>query len=195
MSELGMLKTERKSGEEPFLSKGSPLPEKLQDFWQWSSSELVGNALRGLIAEYIVTMATGDPATVRQEWDAFDVKTPEGIRVEVKSSAYIQSWEQKKHSSIKFGIRPTLAWDSDKHTRHLEKHRQSDVYVFCLLQHKDQETINPLNLDQWQFYVVATSRIDDRLGAQKSLSLGKLLDLDPIKVDYWGLSDAVRRSL
>jgi hypothetical protein len=30
------------------------------------------------------------------------------------------------------------------------------LYVFCLLAHKDKSTLDPLNMDQWQFFVLAT---------------------------------------
>ena len=35
-----------------------------------------------------------------------------------------------------------------------EKLRRADIYIFCLLGHKDQTTINPMNLNQWVFYVL-----------------------------------------
>lgn len=60
----------RRSGGEGFHATGRPLGFDLLSFWQWSCSDLVGNALRGLVAEYLVARAVkGDggmyPATVR----------------------------------------------------------------------------------------------------------------------------------
>jgi len=37
--------------------------------------------------------ALGVVATPRVEWDAVDLRTDSGIGVEVKSSAYLRSWE------------------------------------------------------------------------------------------------------
>ena len=107
-----------------------------------------------------------------------NTKSFEGIKVEVKSSAYLQSWSQKKLSTIQFGVRPTQVWDSKTNTYSSEFARQSDVYVFCVLQHKDQETIDPLNMDQWNFYVLATNKLNEAVGRQKTITLGSLRELD-----------------
>lgn len=68
------------------------------DFWRWTFSDLRTNIVRGVLAEYPVALAVGDPSPLRQAWDDFDVTTPSGIRVEVKSSAYLQSWRQRRLS-------------------------------------------------------------------------------------------------
>ncbi|MBF0290467.1 MAG: hypothetical protein HQM14_21870 [SAR324 cluster bacterium] len=151
MKQLNALDRIRMSGDEPLKVKNSPLSLQLLDFWQWSSSNLIGNALRGILAEFVVASAVGCNNGIRIEWDAYDIESPEGIKIEVKSGAYIQSWEQKKFSPIKFGIQPTHGWDSKSNIRSVQKLRLSDIYVFCVLAHKEQETINPLNLDQWEF--------------------------------------------
>lgn len=194
MKELAELEVKRKTGEEPFVSNGQKLPIDLSSFWQWSSSDLVGNALRGLVAEYIVTSAVGDNSGIRQEWDAYDVITPKGIKVEVKSAAYIQSWAQSKYSSIQFSIRPTYGWEASTNAFSTEKVRQSDVYVFCLLKHKEQESINPLDLDQWQFFVIATKQLNETVGTQKTISLSRLKELNPIEVSFGGISEAVNQA-
>jgi hypothetical protein len=82
------IKINRKSGDESFEIDGQTLPFNLLEFWQWSSSDLVGNALRGVLAEYIVASALGCDAGTRTEWDAHDLVTKDGIKVEVKSAAY-----------------------------------------------------------------------------------------------------------
>ena len=146
----------KKSGLEVFRVDGRPLPENLLSFWQWSSSDLVGNALRGVLAEYIVATAVGCNRGLRTEWDAFDMVTPDGIKIEVKSAAYIQSWTQAKLSAIQFGIRPTQSLEAGTNQYSKKIERQSDVYVFCVLTQQDQDAIDPLNLDQWDFYVIST---------------------------------------
>src|ERR687892_610483 len=92
----------RMTGNEPFHIDGDALHLNVLSFWQWSSSDLVGNALRGKLAEFIVASAVDSVEGVRREWDAVDIRTSDGVRVEVKSSAYLQSWSQKKHSVIQF---------------------------------------------------------------------------------------------
>ena len=51
--------------------------------------------MRGVVAEYLVAQALGVAGGVREEWAPYDVDAPGGIRVEVKSAAYIQSWNQR----------------------------------------------------------------------------------------------------
>ncbi|WP_049721256.1 hypothetical protein [Gilvimarinus polysaccharolyticus] len=192
MDNLSAIETTRKNGDEPFEFNGTSLPMDLLSFWQWSSSDIVGNAMRGILAEYIVASSVGMNSGIRTEWDAFDIETPEGIKVEVKSGAYVQSWEQKKHSTIQFSIRPTQGWDSESNERNIEVRRQADVYVFCLLKHKDQTSINPLNLDQWVFYVLPTGTLNQSVGAQKSITLNSLESLNPSKVKYGELHASIK---
>lgn len=91
MDKLSAIEVTRKSGDEPFEFNGSSLPMSLLSFWQWSASDIVGNAMRGILAEYIVASSVGMSSGTRTEWDAFDIETSEGIKVEVKSGAYVQS--------------------------------------------------------------------------------------------------------
>ena len=46
------------------------------------------NAERGALAEYLVACALGGGEGVRVNWDKYDLLSPEGIAVEVKSSGY-----------------------------------------------------------------------------------------------------------
>src|SRR5579864_2751938 len=98
---LGRLRAPRLTGGERFRLAGKALDLNLLGFWQWSVSDLVSNATRGRLAEYIVARALGLPDHgVRDEWAAYDLITAEGIRIEVKSASYLQSWYQKKHSTV-----------------------------------------------------------------------------------------------
>jgi hypothetical protein len=194
MDKLSEIKVNRKTGDEPFIEHGNSSNANLLSFWQWSASDLVGNAMRGILAEYIVAMSMEADGGTRTEWDAYDIETPEGIKVEVKSGAYIQSWAQGKHSSIQFSIRPTQGWDSKSNTYSKEIMRQADVYVFCLLKHKDQQTINPLNLDQWEFYVLPTNVLNEFVRLQKTITLGKLENLKPIVAGYGDLCASIKQA-
>src|SRR5688500_15401261 len=90
------------TGAEPFHADGRSLGFDVLGFWRWSSSDLAGNAMRGVLAEYLVAQALGLPTDVRMEWDACDLRMSDGTRVEVKSAAYLQSWSQRTHSAISF---------------------------------------------------------------------------------------------
>jgi hypothetical protein len=58
------------------------------------------------------------------------------------------------------------------------------VFVFCVLAHKDKATVDPLNLDQWDFYVLSTNRLNAEVGEQKSITLGSLLQRNPTKASF-----------
>ena len=162
-------------------------------FWQWSSSELLGNTLRGILAEFIVASTIDILDKPREEWDAYDLKTKNGLKIEIKSSSYLQSWEQTELSKIIFGIQPTSNWDYSTNKRSEVKIRQSDVYIFCVLSHKDKNTVNPLNLNQWDFYILETKVLNEKVKTQKSITLSSLLKLNPIKIKYDGLKREIEQ--
>jgi hypothetical protein len=114
---------------------------------------------------------------------------PEGIKVEVKSAAYLQSWHQNRLSNIIFSTKKTSAWDPDTNIYSKDKQRQADVYVFALLSHQDKATINPLDINQWEFYVLPTNILKKR--NQHSIPLPSLKRLTP-SIKYPELCNAVR---
>lgn len=118
---------------------------------------------------------------------------PSISKIEVKSTAYVQSWSQKKLSSIQFSIQPTQGWDATSNTYSSERVRQSDIYVFCVLSHKNKKTIDPLNLDQWEFYVIDTDRLNRSVGSQKRIMLSRLIKLGLRKVTYKDIAATVKR--
>ncbi len=180
------------SGNEKLHFSGEEHDVSVYDFWRWSSSDLLSNTARGVFAEFIVAQAMNIPLDKgRVEWDPFDLLSPENIKIEVKSSAYIQSWHQEKHTVITFLVPKTRAWNPDKSFYEPESRRQADVYVFALLKHVEQETIDPLNIDQWHFYVLATSKLDQRERSQHSISLNTLKTLSGGEVTYGGLREKV----
>lgn len=182
-----------KTGDEQFSIDGKPIGFRLKDFWQWSVSDLISNATRGRLAEFIVANALRiDLKEVRDEWRAYDLLTPEGIKVEVKSAAYVQSWNQKKPSVITFDTKASRYWDSETNIQSKESKRQADVYVFCLLKHADKSTINPLALEQWKFYVLSRRDLEGYKRSKVSITLSSLQKLTP-SIIYDSLKDAVFR--
>jgi len=172
---LEKINTEQKNGNEIFTFNGNNTKYKLIDFWKWNVSDLLSNATRGTLAEFIVAMAMEiDLSDVREEWDAYDLETNNGIKIEVKASAYLQTWFQKGYSKIIFSIKPAYSWNSETNELSKIKSRPSDVYVFCLLNHKDKNTVNPLILEQWIFYVVSTNKINNICGNKNSIQLRAL---------------------
>jgi hypothetical protein len=192
--ELGLLFAPRRIGQEVFHDDDRPLGFNLLDFWGWDVSDLVSNATRGILAEYIVARAIGiSTSGVRNEWAAYDLITNGGVKVEVKSCAYLQAWFQARVSKITFSTRLSRAWDPATNVLSPESKRQADVYVFALLAHRDKPTLDPMNVAQWRFYVLPTWRLNDRKGSQHSITL-KSLETMCSAVPFDGLRVAVEQA-
>ena len=146
---------------------------------------------RGRLAEYIIATTIGAADGVRDEWAAYDLLDPHGISIEVKSAAYIQTWHQDRLSTISFNCAPSRAWDPETNRQSNVKRRQAEVYVFALLAHQHQATLDPLDVAEWEFYVVPTVTLDRRERSQHSITLKSLRALHGPSVDYAGLRDAV----
>jgi hypothetical protein len=189
---LGMLEVVRRSGTEKFRTGADELDFDLLSFWQWSCSDLLSNATRGVVAEFLVARALGIAADgVRHEWAAYDLETKEGVTVEVKSAAYLQRWRQDQLSRISFVVPKTRAWDPRTNRLSEEIARQAQVYVFALLAHQDKATVDPLDLRQWIFYVLPTAVLNNRTRSQHSITLRTLHEVSSGPVAYGDLREAV----
>ena len=176
----GVISIKKLKGAETFKkAEGSPLvAADILDYWSWAYSDIVGNTNRGALAEFIVARAIGSEPAVRNDWAAYDLETPSGIKVEVKSSAYLQSWHQTAVSAPSFSIRKAKEWSPETNEFGEERLRHSDLYVFCLLAYKgDKRLLDPLDLSQWEFYVVKTSEIDRMFGERTSISINQVKSL------------------
>ena len=111
MSDCGQrLKVKSKTGEECFFSsEGLPGPPLL-NFWQWAFSDISTNSMRGIVAEFIVASALGVSRNFRNPWLEYDLTTRSGLKIEVKSAAYLQSWPQSKESPITFSVAKSRKW-------------------------------------------------------------------------------------
>lgn len=191
MEPLERVIPKKQNGLEVFCNGSKPLAFNLLNFWQWSFSNIVDNTTRGILAEFLVAQAIGCVQELREEWAAYDLISPEGVTIEVKSAAYLQSWQQKIPSKIVFNCPKTHAWDAD--TNHLseETQRQAQIYVFAVLAHQNKATINPLDVSQWEFYVVPTVMLDQRTRSQRSITLPSLQKLVGNPIRFNALREAV----
>ena len=191
-------KPEPRNAQQPFCDSGMKQDFSLVDFWTWSASDLLNNVTRGHLAEFIVAKALGVADAVRIVWSAYDLLMPMGrgkhLKVEVKSAAYLQGWEQDKFSLIQFDVRKTKALDQNTSRYTGAAKRQSEVYVFALLKHKDRQTIEPLDLSQWDFYVLPTAALDKEIGDGHSISL-KALEKMTAAVSYSKLRATVLKTV
>ena len=186
----------RKTGAEAFRAGEQSLGFDLQDFWRWSTSDILSNATRGVLAEYLVARALGIAVEegVRDEWAAYDLTTPEGVKIEVKSAAYLQSWYQERLSRISFLVAKTRTWDPATNLLDSMPARKADVYVLALLHHQDKATVNPMDVEQWCFYVLPTSLIDARTRSQHSITLPTLEQLGVVPTAWHELRTTVAKA-
>lgn len=183
-----------KEGAEPIRDERGEERGTLLGFWRWAYSQTLDNTLRGVLAEYLVGLALGVvEGRPRIEWDAFDLTTDNGTRVEVKSTAFLQSWAQESPSALTFGIPETSDWDGATGSWGMGARRQSDVYVFCVFTTRDSDVADPLDTRQWDFYVASTHRLNEKLGSQKKIRLSELIRrVQPTKAVFSELADVVR---
>ena len=182
------------TGNEEFTLHGTNTGILIKDFWSWAYSDLIVNTQRGVMAEFLVYSSLSNVplnTQVRENWLPFDVTSPSGRRIEVKSAAYIQAWTPENiFAQIRFDIGKKLAWDNETSTYASEPKRNCDLYVFCLFTAKTKD-ISILNLDYWDFYVLPTSVLDKKVPEQSRIALSSLLKLDPVKTDYDGLGAVI----
>ena len=148
----------------------------LADFWSWAYSDVLSNGNRAVFAEFMVGAALGLLGTPRVEWDSVDFRY-RGFGVEVKSSAYVQSWPQTRLSRIEFGIEKKRGWDAATNKASQVPVRASDVYVFCLYPEKDRGRCNVLDSGAWEFYVVATGTVEHEFRDQKAVGLARIREV------------------
>jgi hypothetical protein len=166
-SRVGLAAPEAESGDRTFV--GTDID--VGDFWSWALGDLAMNVNRSLLAEYLVARAVGNARAYREEWAAFDVLTQDGIRIEVKSSAYLQRWSQARPSAIP--DEPSI---------------RCDVFVFAVQTCQDPTLYDPYDVGQREFYVVLAETV--RLYRARSTGLAWLRRITS-PVTYDRLADTV----
>lgn len=150
------------------------VPATVADFWRFALSDLRTNNARGYLAEFLVAKALGLGGVTRTEWDAYDLVLGD-IRIEVKSSAYLQAWKQRTLSTIRFsGLRATRH-HPDHGYNPAGKQLNAHVYVFCVQTAQQHEQYRPLDLSQWDFYVVGHDALE--AAGNSSIGLKAVIDL------------------
>lgn len=69
--------------------------------------------------------------------------------------------------------------------------RHADVYVFALLKHQERDTLDPLNVAQWEFYVLPTRTLNERTRSQHSITLPSLQKISGGALTFEQLRSAV----
>lgn len=181
------------TGSEPFRCSERPLSLTLLDFWKWSESDLLNSLTRTRLAEFIVATALGAHAEgPRDERSSLELVTPDGVEVRVKSGSFLKSFHQHDLSKVVFIPQVSLA-----HSHAVSGHRtayRAQVYVFALLDHVEKATVDPLDLDQWRFFVPPTSKLEALVTEQHSLTVPTLDELSAGSVAYEDLKAAVQKA-
>lgn len=183
-------------GTEKFTLHGTDVGLSVHDYWSWAYSELIDNTQRGVMAEFLVYSTLNNSiipqrTQMRENWLPFDVTSPSGRRIEVKSAAYIQAWTPENiFAQIRFDIAKKLAWNNETATSATVAKRNCDLYVFCLFTAKTKD-VSLLDLDYWDFYILPTSVLDQKVPDQNGIALSSLLKLGPVKTDYAGLGHVI----
>lgn len=73
------------------------------DYWKWAYSNILSNTNRPIFAEFLVGKALDALKKPRVAWNCVDI-CYNNKTIEVKCSAYVQSWPQDKHPPIKYDI-------------------------------------------------------------------------------------------
>ena len=174
-----------------FVDECESLGLTMLDFWKYQFSNIYD--MQEYIAEFIVGKSLGiDEPTNRDGWTLWDIEYS-GKYIEIKETSYYHSWQDKYaggriSNQRTFSIQPAY---SDYKNPNSELKRQSDIYVFCLNTGTNAEESNPLEMANWEFYVVPTDVINEYCNpTQKSISLGKVRKLAP-PTKYKDLKDVI----
>lgn len=130
-------------------------------FWAWGFSDLRDNTLRGVLAEFLVARTVGSDQQLRVAWDNYDVLSPSGIRIEIKSAGYLQSWSQRTHSRPVFGRLTGRSFDPDTNEFSSEREVRADVFVFAIQTCMDHAAYDVLDIRQWEFWVADAGAVRD----------------------------------
>lgn len=196
------------TGEEQFTDNEQPIGISMLDFWKFECSNVYD--LQDEVSEFIVTSALGlTKAFNKDSWTRWDISYPyknDIVKIEVKTTSYYHSWQTEK-SEIKeqraFGIAKSnskyderakvLAGEMDKVSGENVLERPSDLYVFCLNTGRNRKDAFPLEMKNWEFYIVSTAYINSTFKEQKSVSLTRLKKLGIKPVPYSEIKNTVEQ--
>jgi hypothetical protein len=176
----------RLAGSERFVG----MDATVLDFWRWAFSDLRENTTRGILAEYLVAKAVGDERDLRIGWDNFDVRAIDGTTIEVKCSAYLQSWRQRTHSRLSFARLRARSWDPATNEFSTEEIVRADVFVFAVQTQRDPGQYDMLNVAHWDFWVISGATI--RAQQWKSVGIGWVKQNAAGPIHHQRLASAIR---
>jgi hypothetical protein len=163
----------------------------VRDFWLFALGDLRMHNARGYLAEFIVAKAIGIEEVSRVEWDAYDILW-NGITIEVKSSAYLQSWDQRRLSDIRFSGLKGTRFQSRHDLDPAGKRYNAMVYAFCEQSARSHVGYDQLDMRQWQFFVAPRKKLTALGYASIGLASVRRLSGDAVRLDY--LAEAITKA-
>jgi hypothetical protein len=166
----------------------------IMDFWRWAFSDLLEDTLKGHYAEWLVSQLLGLPTPHggRPGYGNSDLRSATGLRIEVKSSAYWQSWKLRNEDGTPKSATEIERWRPTP-DRPITFSRlrardtvdrtdtrvgcKSDLYAFCFQSETDPARWDALDLRQWEFYLLTRAQVESL--NVSSLSLKRLRSLCP----------------
>ena len=133
------------------------------------------------LQEYFVRCITSTDSGLAEDWNYVDIEWADGTTVEVKCSAHLQPKREGKLVRMppSFYIGKKIWAYSNRKGDWLPKpdepKRWADIYVLCLEKETDPDSYNPLDLSQWEAFVIPTSKLDKEFPDQKTVSVSRLL--------------------
>lgn len=173
------------TGNEKFIFDDKELEFGILDFWKYKYSNVWN--IQEYIAEFLIEKALGlEKSQNTDSWTLYDINY-RNKRIEIKETSFYHPWNENGNISNQrvFGI--TMANSSYENSLEENKfERQNDLYVFCLNIGTTKEESNPMNINNWEFYVAPTKIINDTCGNNKTISLGKVKNIAK-QVDYFDI--------
>ena len=162
------------TGKEQFLHHDNELGFDMTDFWRFHYSNIY--SLHGEIAEFVVAKALGiEEAQNSAYWTLWDISY-RNARIEVKATAYFHLWntDGKISQQRTFSIAAANGSYDPQKSGNSDFCRQNDLYVFCLNTGETKESSYPLDMGNWEFYVVPTAFLNEHCADNKTISLGRI---------------------
>jgi hypothetical protein len=161
----------------------------LLDFWRWAFSDLCDDDIKGIFAEWMVSLLLDLPLALsrRVSWADSDIGLSNGTRIEVKASALWQSWKLVNPDGTRKPVPPPAVLNSNRirfgglqarkaigispATLSANKQLKSDIYIFCMNTQTDAAKWDAWNLADWEFYVMTAQELNaSKVGSSISLA-------------------------
>ena len=154
----------------------------IKDYWQWTYSDVMINKNRSDFGLFIAAHALELTKIPRIDWGNVDLRYRRK-KIAVRTSGYIQSWKQKKSKRVLFDISKKKGFQAKNIDSITFRNREAELYIFNFHKEKIVKNADVLNLDQWRFFIILTSVLDEHFPNKNKIGLRSLNKLTK-GVDY-----------